>query len=204
MVGGVRLGVLGGTFDPPHNAHLAVAEAVLERLGLSEVLFVPAGQPQLKAGEVLTPKECRVEMTALAISGRPKFRLSTIEIERPGPTYTVDTIAELRRQRAEDALFFIMGWDNVSTLPLWHEPQRLVSLCKLVVVPRPGFSRPDPAALETLIPGLAQRVVLMRRPEMDISSSDIRERVAKGLPISHLVPPVIEAYIKEKGLYRGP
>ncbi len=200
----MRLGVLGGTFDPIHNAHLAVAEEVRARLQLTEVLFVTAGHPQLKEGHAITPVEYRVEMVRLAIGGNRYFKLSAIEVERTGPSYTVDTITELRRQLATgDEVFFLMGWDNVSALPRWREPSRLITLCWLVAVPRPGHSAPDVKALESLIPGLSRRLVMLYKPEIDISSSEVRERVARGLSIGHLVPEPVEKYIHDNGLYRG-
>jgi len=198
----VNIGIMGGTFDPIHNGHLAMAEAVNSELGLAEVRFVPAGQPWLKVDSLVSPAEHRVQMVRLAIAGKPGFSLSTIEIDRPGTTYTVDSMAELRAQLgAGDDLFFILGWDSLVELPQWREPSRLVTLCRLVAVPRPGCPRPDLKALEAAIPGLSARVVLMDRPEIDISASEIRERVARGLPISHLVPEPVARYIREHRLY---
>ncbi len=198
----MNIGVMGGTFDPIHNGHLAVAEKVRGRLALAEVLFMPAGQPWLRVNSQLSPAEHRVQMVRLAIGHKAYFKLSTMEIERPGPTYTVDTLAELQAQLGSgDELFFILGWDNLSELPRWKEPFRLITLCRLVAVPRPGCPRPDLGALEGLIPGLSQRVVMMDKPEIDISASNIRDRVARGLSISHLVPEPVAGYIKEHRLY---
>ena len=198
----MNIGVMGGTFDPIHNGHLAVAEEVRVRLNLAEILFVPAGQPWLRIDRPISPAEHRVAMVRLAITGKPYFKLSTMEIERPGPTYTVDTMVELQAQFGSGAdLFFILGWDSVVQLPEWKEPSRLITLCRLVAVSRPGHAEPDLKALESLIPGLARRVVLMDKPEIDISASDIRERVARGLSIRHLVPESVERYIKQHGLY---
>jgi nicotinate-nucleotide adenylyltransferase len=198
----MNIGVMGGTFDPIHNGHLAVAEEVRSRLDLAEVLFVPAGQPWLKASSPISAAEHRIQMVRLAIADKPHLKLSTMEIERSGATYTVDTIAELQAQLgAENDLFFILGWDSLAELPQWKEPSRLITMCHLVVVPRPGYPRPDLKALEALIPGLSQRVILMDKPEMDISASEIRDRVARGLSISHLVPKLVESYIKRYKLY---
>jgi nicotinate-nucleotide adenylyltransferase len=198
----MNIAVLGGTFDPVHSGHLVVAGVVLERLAPAEVVFVPARQPWLKAYRRISPVADRLEMVRLAIGGNPHYRLSTAETERPGPTYTVDTIRELAsRISPQDELFFILGWDNLLDLSRWHQPAELISLCKLVAVPRIGFRVPDAATLERLLPGLSQRVVLLDKPEIDISASVIRERVRLGLPISHLVPPGVEAYIKEHKLY---
>jgi len=198
----MNIGVLGGTFDPVHNGHLIVAEEVKTRLNLAEIIFVPAGQPWLKADKPISPAEHRLQMLRLAIADKPYFKLSSIEIERTGPSFTVDTIAELRGQLgSEDELFFIFGWDSLAELPQWREPSRLIKMCYLVAVPRPGYPRPKLKALEVIIRGLSQRVMLMKEPEIDISASAIRERVARGLSIRHLVPEPVNRYIKEHGLY---
>ena len=201
----MNIGVMGGTFDPIHNGHLAVAEEVRSRLDLDVILFMPAGQPWLKVDNPVSPAEYRVHMVRLAIADKPYLKLSTVEIERPGATYTVDTMAELQVQLgAENDLFFILGWGSLAELPQWKEPSRLITLCHLVMVPRPGYPRPDLKVLEARIPGLSQRVILMDKPEMDISASEIRDRVARGLSISHLVPEPVESYIKQQKLYITP
>jgi len=198
----MNIGVLGGTFDPIHMGHLIIAEEVRARLDLAEVLFVPAGQPLLKLNNVISPAEHRVEMVRLAISDEPSFRLSTMEIERPGPSYTVDTMAELDNQiGAGDKLFFILGWDNLIQLPQWHEPSRLVRLCRLVPVPRVGHPTPDLDSLEAAVPGLSQSIIMLDTPQIEISSSEIRDRVARRLSIHQLVPEPVERYIKEHRLY---
>jgi nicotinate-nucleotide adenylyltransferase len=198
----MNIGVLGGTFDPVHNGHLIVAEEVKTRLNLAEIIFVPAGQPWLKAAKPISPAEHRLQMLRLAIADKPYFKLSTIEIERTGPSYTVDTITELRDKfGSEDELFFILGWDSLAELPQWREPSRLIKMCYLVAVPRPGYPRPKLKTLEVIIRGLSQRVMLMKKPEIDISASAIRERVARGLSIRHLVPEPVNRYIKEHRLY---
>jgi nicotinate-nucleotide adenylyltransferase len=198
----MNIGVLGGTFDPVHNGHLIVAEEVKTRLNLAEIIFVPAGQPWLKAAKPISPAEHRLQMLRLAIADKPYFKLSSIEIERTGPSYTIDTIAELRDKfGSEDELFFILGWDSLAELPQWREPSRLIKMCYLVAVPRPGYPRPKLKTLEVIIRGLSQRVMLMKKPEIDISASAIRERVARGLSIRHLVPEPVNRYIKEHRLY---
>lgn len=198
----MNIGVMGGTFDPIHNGHLIVAEEARTRLNLAAVLFVPAGQPWLKPASPIAAAEHRVEMVRLAIADKPYFKLSTMEIERAGASYTVDTIAELEGQLdAEDGLFLILGWDSLAELPKWKEPSRLIEMCHLVVVPRPGYPRPRLKSLERAIPGLSQRVMFMNKPEIDISASAIRDRVARGLSIRHLVPEPVNRYIKQHGLY---
>ena len=198
----MKIGVLGGTFDPIHLGHLRVAEEVAARLNLAEIIFMPAGQPWLKANNVISPAEHRVEMVRLAIAGKPYFKLSTMEIERAGPTYTVDTIAELSRQLGSGhELFFILGWDNLTQLPAWREPSRLVKMCHLVAVPRVDYPAPDLASLDAVLPGLSQSVTLLDAPLVDINASEIRQRVARGLSIHHLVPEPVERYIKQHRLY---
>ncbi len=198
----MNIGVLGGNFDPIHIGHLILAEEVRARLDLAEILFVPAGQPWLKVYGHISAAEHRVQMVRLAIADKPYFRLSTMEIERAGLSYTVDTIAELQGQLdAGDELFFILGWDSLAQLPLWKEPSRLIRMCRLVAVPRPGYPVPDLKFMEPKVPGLSQRVILMDKPEIDISAFAIRNRVARGLSIGHLVPEPVDRYIKQHKLY---
>ncbi len=195
-------GVFGGTFDPIHNGHLVVAEEVRTQLNLAEILFVPAGQPWLKPDSPIAAAEHRVQMVRLALAGKPYFKLSTLEIERDGPTYSVDTIAKLQGQLgAGDELFFILGWDSLVELPQWKESSRLVRMCHLVAVPRVGCPHPDLKALENSIPGISQRVLLLDKPRIDISASAIRSRVARGLSVRHLVPEPVDEYIRQNKLY---
>ena len=198
----MNIGVLGGTFDPVHNGHLIAAEEARTRLTLAEIIFVPAGQPWLKAGRPISSAEHRLQMLRLALADKPYFKLATLEIERAGPSYTIDTIVELRGQLGSgDELFFILGWGSLAELPQWRDASRLIKLSYLVAVPRPGSLRPDLKALEASIPGILPRVMLLEKPEIDISASAIRDRVAQGLSIRHLVPELVNRYIKENGLY---
>lgn len=198
----MNIGVLGGTFDPIHMGHLIVAEEIRGQLDLAEVLFVPAGEPWLKMNNSISSAEHRVQMVRLAIADEPAFKLSTMEIERAGPSYTIDTIAQFNSQMgAGDKLFFILGWDNLMQLPQWREPSRLVQMCSLVAVPRVGYPSPDLNTLEAAIPGLSQSAILLHTPQIEISSSEIRSRVARGLSIHHLVPEPVEKYIREHNLY---
>jgi nicotinate-nucleotide adenylyltransferase len=163
---------------------------------------MPAGQPWLKMNWAVSAAEHRINMVRLAIEDNPYFRLSTMEVERSGPTYTVDTVTELKSQLgAEDEIFLILGWDSLTDLPQWREPSRLIEMCHLVAVPRPGYSNPDLKRLEASIPGLSQRVILLDSPRLDINSSAIRDRVARGLSIGHLVPESVDRYIKQHKLY---
>ena len=198
----MNIGVLGGTFDPIHNGHLIIAEEAKAWLNLSGVIFVPAGQPWLKMDSLVSTAEHRIKMVQLAIADKPQFELSTMEIERPGPSYMVDTLTELRGRLAEeDELFLILGWDNLAELPQWQEPSSLITLCHVVAVSRPDFPRPNLKKLEVDIPGISKRVMGMDKLMLDISSSEIRDRVANGLSIRHLVPDAVNKYIKHNGLY---
>jgi len=198
----MNIGVLGGTFDPIHIGHIMAAEETRAKLNLAEVLFVPAGQPWLKVDIPLSDAEHRVQMVRLAIADKPYFKVSTMEIERAGPSYTVDTITELQAQIGiGDELFFILGWDSLAELPQWREPSRLITMCNLVAVPRPGYPRPNLKVLGALVPGLSRRVMLMDKPEIDISALEIRSRVARGLSVRHLVPEPVNAYIRQHKLY---
>ncbi len=198
----MKTGILGGTFDPIHKGHLAVAEEVRLRLNLDEVVFIPVGHPWRKAGSPILPAEHRIEMVRLAIVDRPSFRVSTIEVDREGPSYTVNTLEELQSgPGSEDEIYFIVGWDSLADLPSWKAPERIIRLCHLVAVPRPGCFPPDLTSLETSVPGISERVILLDGPEVDVSASQIRERVARGLSISGLVPEAVERYIREHGLY---
>ncbi|MFC2040801.1 nicotinate-nucleotide adenylyltransferase [Chloroflexota bacterium] len=198
----MKTGVMGGTFDPIHKGHIIVAEEVIACLKLDEVLFVPAGQPWLKADIPVSPAEHRLQMVSLAIADNPCFKLSTLEIEWAGPSYTVDTMTELREKLgAGDELFFILGWDSLSQFPQWRDAGRLIRMCRLVAVPRPGYSLPDLDSLEASISGLSERLIFLDRPQIDISASDIRERVSQGLSISHLAPNAVDEYIRQHKLY---
>ena len=198
----MRIGVLGGTFDPVHLGHLIIAEEARTRLSLEKVLFVPAGRPWFKDGNDVTGTADRLEMLRLALEGNPQFCIDTQELERPGATYTVDTIAQLRGQMGPDAeIFFIIGLDALAELARWKDPERLASMCFFAAMRRPEFTELDVASLVKTVPGVSGRVHLLENIQVDISSSDIRCRIQEGLPIRYLVPRKVDEYITEKGLY---
>ena len=197
----MNVGILGGTFDPIHTGHLILAEEARVQLRLNEVVFIPAGQSWLKAGRNITPVFHRVEMVRRAIADKPYFELCTLEVEGSGPSYTVDTLMALRELRGAEADFFlILGHDILADLPLWKEPNRLIQICHLVVAPRLSPST-DLDALEESIPGIKNNIIELDMPVIEISSSAIRQCLAKGLSISHLVPERVEKYIAEQKLY---
>ncbi|HEY8394851.1 MAG TPA: nicotinate-nucleotide adenylyltransferase [Thermaerobacter sp.] len=198
----LRLGVLGGTFDPIHIGHLVAAEAARTRFRLDRVLFVPAGQPPHKDPSAVAAAEHRYRMTVLATAGNPYFYTTRLELERSGPSYTIDTIRQLAAMARPASLFFIAGADAVVTLPSWRGGTALLDECELIVVTRPGFSR---RALEEFLNGLPaerrRRVHLLAIPGIDISSTELRERVATGQSIRYLVPASVEDYVYKYGLY---
>ena len=199
----MKTGILGGTFDPVHRGHLAIAEAARISQGLSGVIMIPAGQPAIKPKDEVTPAEHRLAMLRLAVEGKPELRVSEMEIERPGPSYTVDTIAQLRNSSGEENdLYFIIGWDSLLQMPEWREPARIIEMCRLIAVPRPGYRRPDMNKLDERIPGIKQRTILLDKPLIDINASAIRKMAAGGESIESFVPGPVAEYIKKFNLYR--
>ncbi len=194
----MKVGVLGGTFDPVHAGHLVLAEHAREALGLDVVLFLPAGEPWRKSHRQITPAEHRLAMLRLAIEGNDAFGISDIELRRDGPSYTADTLAALAAERLDDAFWFILGADALADLPNWYEPERIVAHAVLAVAPREAL---DVNATVVGIDDLRARIELFDTPRIDISSSDIRDRVASGQSIRYLVPEAVESYIAEHGLY---
>ncbi|KPK46923.1 MAG: hypothetical protein AMJ77_04755 [Dehalococcoidia bacterium SM23_28_2] len=203
-MGRVKLGILGGTFDPPHVGHLILAEEARQALGLQQVLFVPAGEPWRKAGRQLSPPEHRLAMVRLAVGDNSDFDVATLEIERKGPSYTAETLAALQQQLPDDGeFFFIVGQDSLADLPHWRQPERIVSLARLAVARRSAWEAAEADALEKDLPGISQRLVWLDMPRIDISSTAVRERVRQGLSIRYWVPPAVEEYIRRHGLYVG-
>ena len=199
-----RWGILGGTFDPIHFAHLAVAQGALEELGLDGVLFVPAGRPPHKGDQMVTESLHRVAMVEIAISGHPGFRLSRVEVERPGPSYAADTVEQLAAAGGAlegCELSFILSADALLGLPTWHEPERLLAACTMAVAPRLGITTPERAWLSEHFPGQEDRFTFLGGPDLGHSASDIRRRAATGRSIRYLVPDGVAAYIDRNHLY---
>ncbi len=191
-----RLGVYGGTFDPIHTGHLVIARGVVEHCALDRLLFVPSARPPHKQGHAIAPPDDRYRMAELAARLDPRLEVSDIEINRPGLSYTVDTLDELQRiYGASTRIYLVLGADSLLEIDTWYAPDRLFDLATVVTVPRPGKE------LAGVDPRWGDRVTAIHLPEIDISSTDIRRRAAQGLPIAHLVPEEVAGYIEERGLY---
>lgn len=201
-----RVGVLGGTFDPVHYGHLVIAEEVYAALDLAEMVFVPAGHPPHKPESMVAPAHHRLAMLELAITGNPHFSISRVDLERPGPSYTVETLRLLRRQWGEQtALFFLIGWDSLEDFLTWRDPAGILEqLSYLVAVRRPGYAEEDGyrASLEARLPGITERLLVVPVPQLEISSTELRERVAEGRPIRYQLPERVEQYIEQYNLYQ--
>jgi len=199
---------MGGTFDPVHLGHLAIAAAARDALDLERVLFLPAGIPPHKRGSDPAPATDRVAMVRLAIDGLPGFEISRIDVDRAGPSYTADSVALIteaeRAAGREPDLVLIMSAETLAGLPEWHEPLQLLDACRVAVVPRAGHPPPDPAWIEAHFPGRADRIIVIDGPRLEVSSTAIRERVAAGESVSNLVPEAVERYIADHGLYQHP
>ena len=198
-----RIGVLGGTFDPPHVGHLWLATLAADALDLDRVLFMPSARPPHKAGTPVTHAADRLLLTRLAIAPDPSFELCTVEMERPGPSYTVDTVEQLRdRYGPATRMYLVMAADSLDQIDTWREPDRLLERIEWAVGPRPGAALPDRGALEARFGENAERIHLLTGPSLDVSSSEIRRRVAAGHAIRYLVPRSVEELIVDRGLYR--
>jgi nicotinate-nucleotide adenylyltransferase len=192
----MKIGVLGGTFNPPHVGHVIVAEQVLEKLGLDKVLFVPAAIPPHKKGLGILDASHRIEMLRCAIRENPHFEISELEIRRGGESYTVDTLRELKAGRPGDTLYLLVGMDLMAEFLSWHEPDQILDLAIVVVLTRPDFD------LSKVDPAVQKKITVCEVPEIAVSSSDIRRRVKEGKSIRSLVPAAVESYIEQHQLYR--
>lgn len=195
-----RIGVFGGTFDPIHIGHLIIATELRHALRLDRLLFVPTGQPPHKADQAVTADADRLAMLELAIAGDPAFEISTLDLERAGPSYTADLLRLLSAQFPDARLFFLMGEDSLRDLPNWHQPDAILALAELGIASRPEIDL-DLADIYERLPSARGRVQIVPTTLIDISSSDLRQRVRDGRPIRYLVPAAVEAYIMSNNLY---
>ena len=198
-----KLGVIGGTFDPPHIGHLIISQEALTELNLDKVILVPAGRPLLKNRKV-TAASLRWEMLNLAIASNPCFYSSREEIDREGPSYTVDTIKKLKKDLGKSAeIYLIIGMDVFLDMERWKNPEEIIRLCHIAVAKRPTHVKRRVTDLEKALPSIKSRYSFINAPVIDVSSTCIRRRVKEGISIKYLVPESVENFIKEKGLYRG-
>jgi nicotinate-nucleotide adenylyltransferase len=196
-----RIGVLGGTFDPVHNGHLHIARSLAEALALDRVIWVPAGHPPHKTGQIVSDDDDRLAMLDLALAELPGHEISRIDLDRAGPSYTADLLELLYRQVEPARLYFLMGEDSLRDFPTWHDPERILRFADLAVAGRPGITI-DLDEVTRALPAARGRVHFIPVPEMAISSSEIRDRVAAGRPVRHAVPNAVADYIDRRGLYR--
>ena len=197
-----RIGVLGGTFDPVHRGHVEIARRAMEEAALERVIFIPAAQPRLKSGEPSASPQQRLEMLRLAVEGVLGFEVSDVELRRSGPTLTVETLGELREGQADGReLFFILGLDALARFDQWVEPGRVVGLARLLAVSRPGYAGFDWPGFYARNPYAVGRVDCIDSTAIDISASELRQRLASGASVSGLLPKAVERYIRQRGLY---
>lgn len=198
-----RIGVFGGTFDPPHIGHLALAESARDELGLDRVLFIPAAEPPHKRARPKSELSHRLAMTRLAVRGIPGFAVSSMEARRAGPSYTVETLRELKRRHPSAELWLLLGEDSLRDLPHWREPSAIVSLARLAVAPRPERkpARRRRAAPRVRLPG-RHGIAWLEAPVLEVSSSDLRARARRGASLRVLVPDAVAAYVRRHRLYR--
>jgi nicotinate-nucleotide adenylyltransferase len=198
-----RLGIMGGTFDPIHYGHLVAAEGARYEYGLEKVIFIPAGQPPHKLNIKLTEPWRRFEMTRLAVATNPYFQEMSIEIERPGPSYTIDTVLEISRLFPGAQVYFITGADAVFEILSWKRVEQLLSICKFIAATRPGYNLDEMWRKRgTLSQDFKKNVFYMEVPALAISSTDIRQRVREGRPVKYLLPETVEEYITSNNIYR--
>lgn len=198
-----RIGIFGGTFDPPHLGHLILAAEAQYQLSLDEVLFVLTPDPPHKQGLTITPSDERLAMLQAALADNPSFTLSRVEIDRPGPHYAVDTVRLLRKQYPKDLLIYLMGGDSLGELPKnWHKPEEFVAACDELGVMRRPRDLVDLVALEAALPGISAKVKFVNAPLLDIASRQIRRRAREGRPYRYYLPEAVCAVIREWGIYR--
>jgi len=196
-----RIGILGGTFDPPHLGHLILAEYAIEAFALSHLLFVPAADPPHKMNQEIISIEHRLKMLELAVHSNANFSISRVDVDRPGPHYTVSMVQIIQSQYPEAELYFVMGGDSFADLPNWDRPQQLMQLAKLAIMRRPPENI-YPSMHEDVLPGLAERAVIINAPLLEISSTEIVNRLQYGMSVRYLVPQAVLAYITAHEIYK--
>jgi nicotinate-nucleotide adenylyltransferase len=196
------IGIFGGTFDPPHLGHLILAAEAHAQLGLDQLLWVLTPDPPHKQGQSFAPLDHRLAMVRLAIQGDPQFELSTVDLDRPGPHYALDTVQILSKENPGSNLIYLMGGDSLRDLPLWHRPADFLAVCHAIAVMRRPGDAIDLTGLETKLPGLIDKVHFVKAPLIEISAHEIRARVTGGRPFRYFVPPDIFSYIVKYQLYR--
>lgn len=197
-----RIGILGGTFNPPHLGHLVMAQEAHAQLDLDRVVLMPVHTPPHKELQHDPGPAARAELCALAVAGDRRFVVSTREIDRPGPSFTVDTLRAIATEQPDDELVFIVGGDQAHSLPTWREPAEILSLATLAVAEREGVGRQDIVARTSSLDSTADRLRFFDMPRLDLSSSDIRRRVGAGRPVRYLLPDAVAEYVDAHGLYR--
>ena len=194
------IGLLGGTFDPIHYGHLMIASAALEEFQLSEVIFIPSAVPPHKLNQQITSAELRYEMTLIATLDNPQFTVSRVELERGGPSYTIDTIKSFQKTHQKDQLYFITGADAILDINSWRSQKELLAAVKFITISRPGYSLAGLA--KQFDPKYLEEILYLEVPKMEISSTEIRRRVQEKKSIRYYLPPAVQAYIEKKRLYR--
>jgi len=198
-----RVGILGGTFDPIHIGHLIIAEEARYQLGLSKVIFLPAGKPYFKRDRIVSKKSDRLEMIKLGIKDNSLFEVSEIELDRDGSTYSIDSITRLKKELGGDVdLYFLIGLDALADIHKWKYPVELIEMCWVIGLRRPGYHDFDWSNIESQVPGASQKIKIIEVSQIGVSSTDIRMMVANGISIRYLVPDAVVRYVEEHGLYK--
>lgn len=198
----MKVGILGGTFDPIHIGHLIIAEEARYQLGLDRVVFLPAGKPYFKKDRIISNADDRLEMIKLGIKDNPLFDVSDLELRRDGPTYSIESIPKLKEQYGGAELYFLIGLDALADIHKWKYPQELIEMCQIVGVTRPGYADFDWSEIDKDIDDASKRIKIIEVSRIGVSSTDIRMMAANGIPIRYLVPDAVVRYVEEHGLYK--
>jgi len=197
-----RIGLFGGTFDPPHLGHLILAEECRYQLGLDRLLWLVTANPPHKTGQIINPVEMRIRLVAAAIADEHHFQISLLDVERPGPHYAVDTVRLAKEAFPEFEVGYIMGGDSLRDLPKWYHPTEFVERCDFIGVMRRPSDEVDLSELEQILPGITEKVEFVRAPLLEIASSEIRERIRLGQPYRHYLPPNVACLIEQENWYQ--